>query len=298
MPDQNHIANLFDEGQRWLDDGKPLHALQSFRQITELDPGNALAWIQLSTIYSELKNVRAAEAALLKALGGAAHPKEMLILLGDLHFRSNRLGRALFFYRKALLSEQSLSRSARCKLHYNIGRALLMQRQVRPAESHFRRVRSLDPHYPRIDEVLGELLLRRKAVTEALAVLRNAVGANPYSPVAHFLLGKAYAQAEDWLRAYDEFVSAVDMDPGEPNAWRMCGEALLSLHRLDEAEKYLRKALDLDPQSSDAVADFGFLYLCRNDRDRARSYFEKALANEPGNKRALLGQSQLNGTGR
>lgn len=293
MIDELTLSRLLEEGYQFLEQGKLLHALQVYRRIVTLAPDSTLAWIQLSSIHSDLKNDRAAEEALQNALITSPQPKEILVLIGDFHLHHGRASRALFFYKKAIVDEDVLSRQSRCRLHFNLGRLYRKRGQEKLAEYHLRRTRSLDPTYPRVNELLAEILLKRNAIAESIRILTQCLENNPYSSPAHLLLGRAYGISRQWQKAFDEFVSGVDMDPDNAQGWQLCGEALLSLRRLDEAEQYLKKSLELNPHQSDAVADLGNLWLRRNHPDRALSYFDKVLKKEPTNKKALLGKQKL-----
>lgn len=293
MIDELTLSRLLEEGYQYLEQGKLLHALQVYRRILVLEPDSTLAWIQLSSIHSDLKNVKAAEEALQNALRTSPQPKEILVLIGDFHLHQGRPSRALFFYKKAIVDEDILSRQSRCRLHFNLGRLYRKRSQEKLAEYHLRRTRSIDPAYPQVNEQLAEILLKRNAVAESIHILKQYLEVNPYSASSHLLLGRAFAVSRQWQKAFDEFVTGVDMNPENSQGWQLCGEALLSLRRLDEAEQYLRKALELNPHQPDAVADLGNLWLRRNHPDRALDYFDKALKKEPTNKKALLGKQKL-----
>ena len=293
MVDQNTIEQLLEDGAGLAREGRLLHATQLFRRVTLLDPACEEAWIRLSQIYVALGHAGSAERALLAALGQASHPSQVLSFLGGLQVKLGHYGRALYFFKRALLDEQSLSTVGRAQLHFSIGLVYLRRGSVRLAEHHLRRVRRLDPEFPRIHETLGEVLLRRNSVAEAVHVLKRATTEEPYSWFAHYLLGMGLAKLRQWEPAYDEFVAAVEVDPDEPLSWQMCGEMLMNLERLDEAERYLNKALQLDPQFSEAVADFGLLCSKRGEAQRALEYYDRALSLEPTNQKALRGKREL-----
>lgn len=293
MIDDLALARLFDSAQTYLEEGKVLHALQVYRRITTAAPNNEYGWIQLSRVLMELRKLGPAEQALLSAVRVSKRPAEILLLVGDFHFRAGQLSKAQAFYRKALLHEQALTRASRARLHFHAGLIRRERHQNRLAEYHFRRARAIDQAFPRVNETLAEILLQRGASPEATHILRQALSANPYSAPAHYLLGKAHAASGRWDQAYREFVTAIDMDPNQASSWQMCGEALLSLQNLEEAERYLAKAIELNPACTEAFADFGELYLRKGDSGRALSYFEQALELEPGHRKALWGKRKI-----
>lgn len=293
MADEATLAQMLEQARSYVDERKYLHASQVYTRLTSLDPSMEAAWVELSHVYSEMNQYDAAERVLQRAAESTKDPNKILFLLGSLYQKTGAFDRALASYKRLLVHERSLSRRLRSHLHFNIALCYVSRSNLRLAESHFRKVKRIDPHFPKIHESLGELLLRRGSVTESITVLKHAIAQDPYSWIGHYLLGLAFARLREWREAYEEFVSAVEMDPNEANGWHMCGEALLSLERYDEAEQYLRKALDLNPRLTDAIANVGYLYMQRGDTDAAFECFERALALEPRNRKALQGREEL-----
>jgi tetratricopeptide (TPR) repeat protein len=293
MIDEPTLSQWLDQARSLVDERKHLHALQMYYRITAAAPELDIAWVELAYVQFELKQFAAAEKTLLRAVSASEEPQEIIFLAGNLYLKLSDYAKALTYYKKLLGHPQTLSKELRAHLNFNAGLAYYYRDNIRLAEIHFRAARRIDPHFPKINESLGELLLRRGAYAEATDCLKEAIANEQFSWIAHYMLGQAYARMYDWRKAHDEFVISIEMDPNEPRAWHMCGEALLALHKLDEAERYLRKALELNPQLTDAVVDFGFLFLRRGDYQRAHELFEQALQVEPHNVRALQGSREL-----
>jgi tetratricopeptide (TPR) repeat protein len=293
MIDEPTLAQWLEQARSYVDERKYLHALQVYHKITSNAPSMEIAWVELAYVHFELKQYEAAEKTLLRAVSSSAEPQEILFLAGNLFLKLGQHQRALVYYKKLLGREGGLSRDLKAHLNFNTALAYYYRGNPKLSEVYFKRTKKVDPHFPKINESLGELLVRRGAYTEAVQCLKQAVKDEPYSWIGHYLLGLAYSKMFDWRRAYEEFVHAIEMDPNEPRAWHMCGEALLSLQRLDEAERYLRRALELNPLLTDAVVDFGFLFLRRGDVEHARECFERALQLEPHHSKALEGTREL-----
>ncbi|MBI4428671.1 MAG: tetratricopeptide repeat protein [Ignavibacteriales bacterium] len=291
--DEPTIHGLLEQARSYAEDGKLLHATQIYHRLTTAAPHVEAAWIELSKAYVELKRFDVAERILQEALKTASDPAEPYYLLGTLHLKTENFTAALEYFRKLLEGEESLSRTLRAHLHFNLGLAYWGKENWTLSELHFRKVRELNPNFPRISESIAELLLRRGAVIEAIKVLKRGLLTEPYSWIGHYLLGIAFTRSKEWQKALDEFTAAIEMDPSEPRAWQMCGEVLITLRQLDQAENYLRKALELNPSLADACADYGFVFLKRGDLRRANEYFEQALQLEPGNPKAQQGKREL-----
>ncbi len=293
MIDEPTLYQMLEQARGYVEERKLLHASQVYRRITELAPEVEAPWVELSHVYSELRQYQAAENVLQRAMKTSTDPNKITFLLGNLYFKGGDFHRALTYYKQLLLHERKLSLTLRSHLQFNIALSYFYRSNYKLAESHFRKTKRIDPHFPKINESLGELLMRRNALSEAVVVLKQAIANDPYSWIGHYLLGLAYARQREWISAYDEFVASVEMDPNEPNGWQMCGEVLLSLERFDEAERYLRKSLELNPHLTDAIANVGYLYLHRGDSETASECFERALSLEPRNAKALRGKQQL-----
>jgi len=293
MMDESTIQSLLNEASSYAVDGKLLHAFQIYHRVTINAPHCEEGWIGLAKACMELKKYDAAERALQEALTIASDLSEVFYLLGTLHLKTENFTAALDYFKRLQDEEETMTRTFRAHLHFNIGLAYWGKENWTLAEFHFRKVRDLNGSFPRISESIAELLLRRGAVIEAIKVLRRGLVNEPYSWIGHYLLGVAYTRSGEWQKALDEFTTAIEMDPAEPRAWQMCGEVLITMKQLDQAEHYLRKALELNPSLADACADYGFLYLKRGDFRKANEYFEQALKLEPGNPKAQQGKREL-----
>ncbi|HEX9829359.1 MAG TPA: tetratricopeptide repeat protein [Bacteroidota bacterium] len=294
MIDEPTLATLLEQARSLVEGGKRLHAVQLYRRITQEMPTLEVAWIELAEVYAEMKQLDAAEHALLEARQYSRDRYEITFLLGNLNLKRQHYDNALSYYNVLQTEEKLLPARMRTHLNFNLGLIAFHRNNFRLAEDFFRKVQRLDQHFPKINESIGELLLRRGAVAEAVGVLQTGVKNDTYSWIGHYLLGVAFMRLYDWRNAYEELVTAIEMDPKEPAAWQLCGEVLIALQQLDEAEQYLRKALELNPHLTDAVANFGSLLLKRGDYQRAREFFEKALELDPKNRKALQGTAELN----
>jgi len=280
------LSRYFDRARAFAEEGKHLHATQVYKRLISEEPTLPKAYLELTSIYEELENYPAAEKLLLEAWERCGQLSEIVYRLGNLHLRSGQYERAISYY-------NALEGSKLPHVHYNLGIAYFCLGNFPKAEKHLHLTLKYDPHFPKINETIGDLLLRRKAYGEAVKYLRRGIQIDPYSSMSHYLLGLAYLALYDWKNAYEEFVTAIEMDPKEARAWEKCGEVLLNLQQLDEAESYLRKALELDPNFPDTIVDFGYLSLRRGQPDEAMSYFTQALKLQPNHARAIEGKIQV-----
>ncbi len=288
--DEPTLFGLLEQARSYVDDGKSLHAIQIYKQLISAAPGLTEPWVELFKIYCHLQRLDSAEKLLLESLEYVPEKKEIIFLLGVLHLQTHDNHGALTYFRRLHENEAVLDTEFQSRVHFNLGLVYVQMHRWGLAEHHLRKVRELNPEFPKIDEALSEILLRRGHTREVIEILQAGLSKDPYSWMGHYLLGIAFSRTRQWRSAYEEFVVATDMDPNEPRSWQKCGECLIALRELDQAEHYLRKALELNPKFTDAVVNFGFLYLERGDRTQAGELFDKVLAIDPSNPGAREGK--------
>jgi len=281
MIDEPTLAGWLEEARSYVDEQKPLHAIQLYRRIIESSPTTEEGWIGLFRIYCHQHQYDTAERLLLDSLEYLEDKNEVVFLLGVLHLQTGDTLRALTYLRQLQRREAGLASEFQARVHFNIALVYVQMHRWGLAEHHLRKTRYMNPDFPKINESLSEILLRRGHVQEVVQLLQESLSKDPYSWMGHYLLGLAFARMLQWRNAYQEFVVAVDMDPKEPRAWQKCGECLIALRELDQAEHYLRKALELNPKFTDAVVNYGYLYFERGERAKASELFEHVLAQEP-----------------
>ncbi len=280
------INSYLEQARAFLSEGKTLHATQIYQRVIAGAPAVPDPYLELASLYEDMKRFAAAERILSKGLEECGQTAKILYRLGTLCLRFEQYDRAVSYLR--LLEKSKLP-----QVHFNLGIAYFSLGNLPRAEKHLALTLKYDPRFPNINETIGDLLIRRKAFSEAITYLRRGIQIDPYSSTSHYLLGVAYQGLYDWKKACEEFTTAIDMDPNEVRAWESCGKVLINLGRLDEAESYLRKALELDPTFADTLVDYGFLSLQRGKTEEASNFFNRALKLYPGHPRAIDGKIQV-----
>jgi tetratricopeptide (TPR) repeat protein len=155
------LSQMLEQARSFVAERKFLHATQLYNRITEASPSLEPAWVELSHVYTEMRQYEAAEHVLQKAMQSSSDPNKIVFLLGNLYQKIGDYSRALTYYKQLLLKEKDLSLTIRAHLQFNIALSYFYRGNLKLAESHFRRTKKVDPNFPRINESLGELLLRR-----------------------------------------------------------------------------------------------------------------------------------------
>jgi tetratricopeptide (TPR) repeat protein len=268
------LSRLIDQARSFVQEEKYLHAIQFYQKLILNEPSFLLPYLELAGLYADMGRQTSAIQLLSEADPAVAGSTEIIFLLGTLHSQTEQYDRAIAYFNRLIHKKLP-------QVHFQLGVANFFKNNLVQAEEQFRQTLKLDPHFPKINESLGELLIKRKAYTEAVTFLKKGIDADPYSAVNHFLLGVAHSCLYNWKSAYNEYVIAVDMDPHEPQHWQLCGETLIQLKRYDEAEPYLRKALELFPQSVEALVALGKIFSVRGDSIRSGEFLKKARSINP-----------------
>lgn len=285
------IAHILDEARKYAEEDKYLHAAQMYERLILLEPKFLLPYIELASLHAASGNVQWSIKTLERAEKLIPDNPELLFKLGDYHLRLEDYSGALNYFMQ--IREDKIAH-----VHYKMGVTYFFQDKLEEAEREFRIALKLDPHYPRVNESIGELLLKRGSLNEAVKYLRHGINLDPYNGVSHFLLGIAFCRLSQWKKAYDEFVQSIDLDPNESVHWQLCGESLMHLRRYDEAEQYVRKSLELEPDSIDSRILLGQICVWKKEYERSIDWINKALALDPENVKAhevLAGISEIRG---
>jgi protein O-GlcNAc transferase len=277
------INSYLDQARAFVNEGKTLHAIQVYRQVIVGSPVRPEPYLELASLYEDMKQFTAAERILSEGLEQCSQTGKILYRLGMLCLRFEQYERAVGYLRP-------LEKTKLPQVHFNLGVAYFSLGNLPRAEKHLAITLKYDPQFPKINETIGDLLIRRKAFSEAVRYLRRGIQIDPYSSTSHYLLGLAYQGLYDWKNASEEFATAIDMDPKDVRAWESCGKVLINLGRLEEAESYLRKALELDPKFADTLVDYGQLSLRRGKAEDASIFFSRALELHPGHPEAINGK--------
>jgi superkiller protein 3 len=129
--------------------GKLREARADFERALQLNPKQAIAWMNLARISLELNDLDRADRDLKRAIALEPGASEGYLLLGYLHLRQNRLKDALADFRKssALDPKDSVSLSM-------IGYVLEKQGHANQAANYYGQALKSDPH----DELASHLL--------------------------------------------------------------------------------------------------------------------------------------------
>jgi tetratricopeptide (TPR) repeat protein len=271
-------------------------AAREFRQVADMAPGLAPAWVNLGAVYLARKDYADAVPALRKALeinSDLPGAQEMLgsallaqgfaaeaiphlekgqadDLLGVALLESGRLREAVEHLEAALLK-----RPGDPDLLYYLGQA-----HNRLATDAFEGIRRNNPQSARTEQLLAEEMRSIGNVQAAEQHFRAALAVRPDLRGVHYALGDLYLSSGDYEKAETEFRAETEIAPGSASAAWKLGSVLLNRGRVADAISELKRADALQPSMPETLLELGKAYNTAGGAAAAEKCLKQVLAQE------------------
>ncbi len=208
--DRIEIANLMHDGILQVEQGEYQAAIQSLQRLLETETDSAIAYVQLGTAWSRLKNYEKALPILRKAVE----------LKSDSTIAQYELGLALYetgdAKDAAAQFEKVVAKSPRwADAQFSLASVDARIDRVPEAMEHLDSCLKLSPDHYRANLLRGRLLSLLGKPDEALANLQKAAAVEPDSREAHLFLADAYQQLG---RASEESTERARAEKAQPPA--------------------------------------------------------------------------------
>lgn len=183
------VANLMHDGMMDVEQGRYPEAVANLQRVLEAEPNVPVAYIQLGTAYTRLKDYEKALPVLRKAVE----------LKADNAMAQYELGLALFetgnWKEAAPQFEAAVEKAPKwADAQFSLASVYARIDRVPEAMSHLDICLALSPDHYRANLLRGRILSLQKRPQEALANLEKAAAVQPDSREAHLFLADAYAQ--------------------------------------------------------------------------------------------------------
>jgi choline-sulfatase len=187
--DRIEVANLMHDGMLEVEQGEYQSAISKLERVIQTEPDSAIAYVQLGTAWTRLKDYDKALPILQKAVE----------LKADSGLAQYELGLALFetgsWKEAAPQFEQAVSRSPRwADAHFSLASVYARIDRVPEAMQELDKTLALNPNHYRANLLRGRLLSLLGKPDEALPNLKKAAAVEPDSREAHLFLADVYAQ--------------------------------------------------------------------------------------------------------
>jgi TolB-like protein/Tfp pilus assembly protein PilF len=234
---------LYLKGQYYgnrMTEGAFGRAIQCFNQAIEKDPGFALAYAGLATLYNGLSSL------------GYLSPKDTF-------------PQAKAAAIKALALDESLAEA-----HAVLAvAALAYDWNWQEAEKEFKRAIALSPNYATAHYQYGIYLDCMGRFEEGLPEYVRAQELEPLSMQVNTMMGVHYYFARQWEQAAKQLTATLEMDPNFAYAHWILGSVYLQKPTLGDAVAEFQRALALEPSSPRYIAGVGIAYGAAGKRSEA-----------------------------
>jgi arylsulfatase A-like enzyme/Tfp pilus assembly protein PilF len=187
--DRIEVANLMHDGMLEVEQGDYQNAISKLERVLQTEPDSAIAYVQLGTAWTRLRNYEKALPILQKAVE----------LKADSGLAQYELGLALYetgsWKEAAPQFEQAVARSPRwADAHFSLAAVYARIDRVPDAMQELDQALALNPAFYRANLLRGRLLSLLGRPAEALPNLQKAVSVEPNSREAHLFLADVYGQ--------------------------------------------------------------------------------------------------------
>ncbi len=187
--DRIEVANLMHDGILEVEQGEYHSAISKLERVLQTEPDSAIAYVQLGTAWTRLKDYGKALPILQKAVE----------LKADSGLAQYELGLALFetgsWKEAAPQFEQAVARSPKwADARFSLAAVYARIDRVPEALDELDQVLALNPDHYRANLLRGRLLSLLGRPSEALPNLQKAAQVEPESREAHQFLADDYAQ--------------------------------------------------------------------------------------------------------
>lgn len=244
--------------------GRLSDAQNIYRQILDVDPGNADALHYLGVIAHQSGDSQAAVTLIQRAIQEAPQAAPYYSNLGEAQRALGDLDAAIASYRRAIEVDPGFAMA-----HNNLGNILADAGRLEDAFACYKQAAALQPDDPEIRLNKANLLAEMNRLTDAIQDYRQLLETFPQFPVA----------------------------------WNAFGIVLEADGNIDEATRAFQAAVELTPDFDEARTNLDRVQfeiqkslLNRADRDRAQgkwadaaSIYEKVIASQPDHAAAIYG---------
>ncbi len=164
---------------------------------------------------------------------------------------------------------------------YGIG--LLLQGDLRGAESAFREVMRIDPSYPDGPVNVARALLQQGEVEDAVPLLEQALALKPDLARAHFFMGTARRSLGEYEQALEHLQISANQYPRDRVVLGQIGRLQFLERRYDEAIATFQSVLSIDPEDLDAHYNLMLSHQGAGNQEEAareRALYERFKADE------------------
>jgi superkiller protein 3 len=255
-------------------------SIAKIRQIAE-GGRNALAYIYLGYLLSELKDFSGAEDAFRKSIAIDPNNAAAHYDLGISLKMQGKLDDAIASLQTALRIDPNFAWG-----HTALGLVLAAQGKLDSANSSFQTALRIDPDLAPAHAGLGMVFMFQENLNSATASLQTALRIDPDLAVAHAVLGLVLSAQGKPDKAITSFQAALRIDPTvvEPfnseieKTYNNFGFKMLDQEKLDSAISFFQTALRMNPNLAESHMGLGVALLNQGKKSEGELQLKQAIS--------------------
>lgn len=251
-------------GRLYRKKGSYGHAAEQFTTVARSDPSFTDAHYELAICFLQLQQIAKAQGSISDALKQAPREPGYLAVQASIDAALGNIDRAA-----ASLETAASLAPGDVKIQSNLAKMLLVSGRggadLPRAEKAVARVADLDPDYPLLPFLRGQLAVERGDWSEAAVHLRQAIARTPDLNESYYALSRAerrlghareadrllaaYRRRQSLLRRIDELRISLGNRPNQPDVYADLAALQIELEDRRGAAASLRAALEIKPES-------------------------------------------------
>lgn len=279
----NHqLQYKMNQAAEFVKKGKPLHALQIYNNIINIEPDYIEAYYRLSELYEKQNNSEASINLIQTLLANYPDNKEIRFYTGKFFLRNAYWNEAIetlslldhieepvtsFFlgYAHYMLNEFETARinfsnfiKSKIKIdlvadaHLYLAKIFIQQRKFDEALIHVKKSENIYPDYWELHFIYSIIYFSKGMFEHAIISIKKTLKLNKFELSVYELAGKIYLNAGDFVNAEKYLLKAIEKFEATPDIYVSLSQIFFSKKNFDDAQKYLNMALSLDPENQTA----------------------------------------------
>lgn len=288
---QATYLDLFNDGQRLLDQGKPREAETQLREAVALNPAHAPSYKALGEAYAKLGMIDEAIGEYNKAVTLAPRDMEARRRLGELYAWAGNHDKSIVTYKDALeIEPRSLP------LKNGLATVLRWSHRYDEAERLYAEVLGVEPENHEALKGLAKTYSITGDFPAAVDIFLKAIKHYPDDAELHKELGTVYAWQKNYTKGVEHIRQAVALSPSYAEAYRTLGDVYSWMKSYREAAEAYKKAASIEPDNAENQLSLARLYVLTEKKELAEAAIKAALRIDPSDERALDMLRELRGS--
>ncbi|MFA6563370.1 MAG: tetratricopeptide repeat protein [Verrucomicrobiia bacterium] len=274
--DSQNSHSLGRLGLVYFEQGRLERALPLLLRSFELDSSNLDVRLKLGLVYSAMGKLKEARDEAVFVMDHRPQDEEAPILLAETVATSKTIEETRQRLQKALQTT-----GEKAPLHVALGNLAFRQRDLKAAETAFKRAQALDPKSSAAYSALGNLYWSEKDLKQAEQAFQTAAELAPARSPKRLKYAQFKIQNGDVETGKRLLEEIVQKAPDYLPASAMLADLSFREKKYDDCEALLKKILTRDAMNYEAMLLSGRLKLVKGETTKAISEFEGMLFRYP-----------------